>query len=246
MDLQSLEPLPYTQSYHPTLKDYDNIIAILKQKVSTEIALKIVAYSHDPWIKNRLGKWDDRGHMQFGGASLCLSSDPIPVVEGRKTTPRRIVIQAESTHLYIRKFRPDPFHQSHSWFEVSIIRPCAPNHTTYLVLVDGLNWCEPSAARDVLKRNLGWDFVEGEGGRITWHLFDTYTGKMGEWNTYKVDWEKGLPSEEGGEEFLGLLEPGCIVILWARSKKYRWHKVGGATIEIGYDGTYGRRTYPRQ
>ncbi|KAI1441591.1 hypothetical protein F5Y02DRAFT_421891 [Annulohypoxylon stygium] len=245
MDAERLEPLPYTQSYHPTLDDYDSIVAILEQKVPTELALKIVAYSHGPWLRNRLTEWDDKGHMQFGGASLCLSSDPIPIVEGRKTTPRRIIIQARTTHLYIWKPRPNPFYQSHSWFEVSIIRPCAPNHTKYLAPVDGLNWCDPSSARDVLKKTLGWDFVEGEDGRITWHLFDTYTTKMDEWNTYTIDWEKGVWSEgmeDDGEEFLELLEPGCIVILWARSKQYRWHKIGGATIEIEYDGRYGRRT----
>lgn len=73
-------------------------------------------------------------------------------------------------------------------------------------------------------RDKGWDFVEAEDGRITWRMCNIIMASS-MYRDYRVEWARGGQEEledertiGTGEGFLELLEPGFIVVLWARAE----------------------------
>ncbi|KAI1459604.1 hypothetical protein F4805DRAFT_472711 [Annulohypoxylon moriforme] len=251
-----VEPLPeYTQFFHPTLYHYDSVLPILNQIFPAELALKIVADSHAPCLAHR-------GILYDFTEDLVIDTNPIPVLEGRKAVPKRIIYQIEqkTPNLVEMSTGMSPKTQS----RVSIIRPygqndmmTGQNKATPNPLLWYPDW-EPEIRRDDLRKG-GWDFVEGAHGCTSWLVFD-FAPRDGR-HTYRIEWIKGVhktvmrcgrsfegmsKSDTGviyqrcmgsSEEFLELLEPGCIVLFWTRVNDYPLNfslnkQALGATVEI--------------
>lgn len=73
-------------------------------------------------------------------------------------------------------------------------------------------------------RERGWDFVQAADGRIAWKVCNNITASN-QYRDYRVEWRRGFQAEDvdemavgRGEGFLELLEPGFIVVLWARAQ----------------------------
>ncbi|RWA04784.1 hypothetical protein EKO27_g10324 [Xylaria grammica] len=133
------------------------------------------------------------------------------------------------------------YHNSHTWFEASILRPRSEASTAAVLsnTVMG-NFPTPREARDYL-RDHGWDMVD-RNGVVVWKVHNNITARS-VYNSYRVDWVAGVPTKVDdpqamgdGQGFLELLRPDDIVVLWARAEQQAWvNKVQEATIEIEYE-----------
>ncbi|GAW14479.1 hypothetical protein ANO14919_038820 [Xylariales sp. No.14919] len=133
------------------------------------------------------------------------------------------------------------YHNSHTWFEASILRPQSEASTAAVLSNTGMgNFPTPREARDHL-RDHGWDMVD-RNGVVVWKVHNNITARS-EYNNYRVDWVAGIPTKVGdpramgdGQGFLELLRPDDIVVLWARAEQQAWvNNVHEATIEIEYE-----------
>ncbi|XXH02625.1 hypothetical protein Hte_009004 [Hypoxylon texense] len=256
--------LPFSQTFHATATDVDEVRSVLENKnLPPEFALRIVSLTYHPWLAKRRvheGKYhvsrssnskptSDGSHI----TGLYLSSDPIPD-NGRRADPQRIIFQTRAAGQGRADAGGDgTFQNSHTWFEASILRPFSQEtggNSQSVALEDALpdpwqtavtmSLDDDSPRKDL--RRMGWDFVEAEDGRITWKVCHNITAS-GKYRNYRVEWKKGVQTAGvdetavgRGEGFLELLQPGFIVVLWARAQQWNSeNKVEAATIEIEYE-----------
>ncbi|KAG7087704.1 hypothetical protein E1B28_013651 [Marasmius oreades] len=148
------------------------------------------------------------------------------------------------------------YHNSHTWFEASILQRVVghgqSDHDLVLPLEhpngEPVTFRSVYAARDYLRQH-GWDFKFGDGDNLkyTWKVHHNVTA-MNEFREYNVRWVKGekmlvVPEGEGmgigigdGEGFVESLQPGNMVLLWARAEQFAWvHIVDEATIVTEYE-----------
>ncbi|KAJ3538404.1 hypothetical protein NM208_g5919 [Fusarium decemcellulare] len=242
--------LPYSQTSHPTLAAARETRQILAHALLPELARPI---AYKPWlVKRRDDEQEHRAGFSRQGtgdsysiAALYLSTERIPTGL-TMVAPQRIIFQTRAADQGWATFGGDgTFDNSHTWFEASILRPLdsrAPNEAD-ASLEDILQdtWWDVSRARNELMAH-GWDFVEGPDERIAWRVCNNLTAS-GDYQNYKVEWTRGVETNVEneravgrGEGFLELLQPGCIVVLWARAEQLNWvNHVAAATIEIEYD-----------
>ncbi|OTA67908.1 hypothetical protein K449DRAFT_430014 [Hypoxylon sp. EC38] len=254
MDSETLDILPFRCAFHPTLENAEEVRSILENRVPREIAIEIVSLGYSPWLAKRRVH-EERYHTElprpeagYSVAGLYLSSERIPVLE-YKVIPRRIIFQTMAADQGWADFEGDgTFDNSHTWFEASILHPINPSTQTNSplpaledVLVN--TWWDVESARSDLNEQ-GWDFVQREDRQLTWRTCNNITAQR-EYQDYWVEWIRRVETEvederaKGkGEGFLELLEPGFIVVLWARAEQRAWkNRVKAATIEIEYELT---------
>lgn len=199
--------------------------------------MRAVSFGYNPCLQKRRDDEEeytteyDETEGGYGIAALYLSSQRIPTGL-RITTPRRIVFQTRAADQGFASFGGEgTFGNSHTWFEASILKPWAGSgghtieaDTALEEVFDGDNtWWDVSHARGDLRSN-GWDFVEGENGRLTWKVCNNLTA-CATFRNYRVEWTRGVATEVEderavgrGEGFLKLLKPGYKVVLWARAE----------------------------
>ncbi|KAL1635006.1 hypothetical protein SLS58_010457 [Diplodia intermedia] len=251
-------PLPPSRPYNPTLTDIHHARLILQHiplhsgaTLPPELALSIVSLGYRPRLaKTKAQRATYRANSfwrpgpRASVAGLYLSTAPIPHPDAGlgivKVVPRRVVFRTWAADQGWADFGGDgTFGNSHAWFEASVLRPVGRGDADAAVenVAPGL-WEEPGRAREALV-GWGWDFVEGEGGRVVWKVCNNITAKA-EYSEYTVEWERGVAADAQDNEavgvgrgFLELLEPGFIVVLWARAEQQCWeNSVEKATIEI--------------
>ncbi|RSL76625.1 hypothetical protein CEP51_009797 [Fusarium floridanum] len=252
MAQEAPNPLPFSESTHTTLAAATQTRQLLADQLLPELARPITSFSYNPWITKRRDDMQEYeaeamvwGDLQdYSTAALYLHTEPMPT--GLKMfTAKRIIFQTRAADQGWATFGGEgTFENSHTWFDASILRPldtCNNGENSAL----GANlrctlWDTPRARDEI--REHGWEFVEGEDGQIKWRVCNNLTA-ISEYRNYKVEWEKGVVSEDldemavgTGEGFLELLGPGCIVVLWARAEQAHWvNKVEAVTVEIEYD-----------
>ncbi|KAI1779215.1 hypothetical protein F4818DRAFT_403668 [Hypoxylon cercidicola] len=260
MDHQTQNVLPFSQDIHPTptVADTYKILHILKRKnLPTELALQIISLGYSPWVAKRR-VYQNTYHVPGGLmpsdesniTGLYLSTGRTPG-NGIRVVPHRIIFQTNAADQgWADAGGHGTYENSHTWFEASILRPFPigiEENRQYVALEDILpnQWLD-AVTRDAnpLRNDLnnkGWDLVEAEDGRVTWRVCNNLTASK-PYRDYKVEWRRGVQTEvederaEGtGDGFLELLEPGFIVVLWARAQQWNWrNRVQAATIEIEY------------
>ncbi|KAL1622349.1 hypothetical protein SLS54_004912 [Diplodia seriata] len=249
---------PPSRPYNPSLTDIHHARLILQHiplhsgaTLPPELALSICSLA----LRPRLAKtktqaltyransfWRPGPYASVAG--LYLSTAPIPRPDADlgivKVVPRRVVFRTWAADQGWADFGGEgTYVNSHTWFEASVLRPVGRGEADAAVenVAPGL-WEEPGRAREALVE-WGWDFVEGEGGRVVWKVCNNITAKA-EYSEYTVEWERGVAADAQdteavgmGRGFLELLEPGFIVVLWARAEQQCWENhVEKATIEI--------------
>ncbi|KAF5668245.1 ubiquitin ligase [Fusarium denticulatum] len=258
MSQESIDLLPFSQPFHPTLAASRETREDLARLLLPELARPIISLVYNPWLATRRDdRQDYRAQALDHGfddehsiAAWYLSTEPIPepTTEGLSmVTPQRIVFQTRAADQGWATFGGDgTFENSHTWFEASILRSvgqgCQQNESN--APKDALrdrSWWDIADAREDLRAQ-GWEFVEGENGRLSWRVCNNLTASS-EFRNYTVEWRRNIVAAAederaigNGEGFLQLLGPGCIVVLWARAEQRFWvNKVEGATIEIEYE-----------
>ncbi|KAK2612299.1 hypothetical protein QQS21_001725 [Conoideocrella luteorostrata] len=237
--------LPYHVPFHPTVQESRIVRHILEKCVPTEIALLIMHLGYSPWLARRRAEAKEYQSLapEPNIAGIYLSTTtPIP----RGFRSNRIIFQTRAADQGWATFGGEgTFNNSHTWFDASILRPLAPRaqENEHMVLEHAManEWNDIASARDALHER-GWTFVVSQDGSITWRVCNNVTAEENHRN-YRVEWARGVPTQvenelaEGkGEGFLELLQPGCIVVLWARAEEHLWcNKVSAATIEIELD-----------
>ncbi|KAI2465964.1 hypothetical protein F4781DRAFT_372075 [Annulohypoxylon bovei var. microspora] len=248
MDTQTMDALPYSQPFYPTIRNVARVGSFLRTwfRIPPELSARIFSYAYNPWLLKRRNERIKYPVMSppigngFSIAGLYLSSEPIP---DRPALPKRVIFQARAADQgWATWCGEGTLNNSHTWFEASILRllgTAANGAALEDVLQDP--WYDPQSARTALRAQ-GWDFVEKEDGGVTWKLFNNITASS-EYRTYTAEWTRGVQTEEtdervmgSGEGFIELLEPNHIVVLWARAEQGMWcNDVGAATIEIEYE-----------
>ncbi|XXH00883.1 hypothetical protein Hte_007234 [Hypoxylon texense] len=243
--------LPFSQGARPV--ESEEQLSKLETGLRLEAAQNFMWLERTPWlVKRRDSPLEYSTRREHGTAyepsiaGLYLSSNMIPRnIPG--ITIQRIIFQTRAADQGWATFGGDgTFENSHTWFEASILRPLPPdtenteeNSRNVVGLEDILRdtWRDVGSSKEDLA-NQGWEFVQGEGGRISWKVCNNITARI-EYRNYLVEWKKGSPTginEEGkgnGDGFLELVEPGCIVVLWARAEEALWcNRVRAATVEI--------------
>ncbi|EEU35566.1 uncharacterized protein NECHADRAFT_86792 [Fusarium vanettenii 77-13-4] len=251
MSEEAPNPLPFSETTHTTLAAAIEARQLLADQLLPELARPITSLSYNPWIAKRRDdkqeyETDSEGGFihEYSVGAIYLFTEPIPT--GLKmVTPKRIIFQTRAADQGWATFGGEgTFENSHTWFEASILRPIDTAHDGAHVLPESIlqqTWWGPAGARSHLNK-LGWDFVEVEDGELTWTVCCNITASS-EYRNYRVEWELDVEPEIDDEDavgdgygFLELLEPGCIVALWARAEQAHWvNKVAAATIEIEYD-----------
>lgn len=246
--------LPYSESCHTTLAAAVETRDVLAERFLPELARPIMSHGCNPWLANRRDeerqyrtKPTGRGTFNdYSIAGLYLTTEIIPT-QMRNIIPQRIIFQTQAADQgWADNGGHGTFVNSHTWFEASILRPWSADgeDNGNKELPEGGQpdkWWDVTRAREDM-RSRGWDFVEGEGGRLTWRVCNNLTACR-RFRNYKVEWRRGVVTEVGdekavgkGEGFLELLTPGCVVALWARAEELNWvNKVAAATIEIEYE-----------
>ncbi|KAI1466651.1 uncharacterized protein F4812DRAFT_60811 [Daldinia caldariorum] len=141
--------LPFAQPLHPTLRDAEEVRAILERKVPPELAVQIVSLGYSPWVAKRRAdecifypdySSPDENHCV---AVLHLASERVPDDDGddgnddngrRRVVPRRVIFQTSAAYggwvsdrsSYFAK-EEDAFRNSHARFDASILRPLSPS-----------------------------------------------------------------------------------------------------------------------
>ncbi|KAF5632702.1 hypothetical protein F52700_6238 [Fusarium sp. NRRL 52700] len=258
MSQESMDLLPFSQSSHPTLAAANEARQVLAGLLLPELARPITSLVYNPWlVARRDGRHDYRAQAlnhgfddEYSIAAWFLSTGPIPkpTTEGLSTiTPQRIVFQTRVADQGWADFGGDgTFENSHTWFEASILRPVGPScqqneSNVHEEALSDISWWDIADAREDLRAQ-GWEFVEGENGRLSWKVCNNLTASS-DFRNYKVEWRRDIVAAVDderaigtGEGFLQLLGPGCIVVLWARAEQRAWvNKVEAATIEIEYE-----------
>ncbi|KAI1396217.1 hypothetical protein F4819DRAFT_475940 [Hypoxylon fuscum] len=251
MEPQTPSVLQFSDTFHPSITDAESVIDLLRRKVPFELVIQIFSLGYNPWVaKRRVHEREYRANYNTGDdynsgdgysvAGLYLSTERIPN-DARRVLPQRVIFQTRAADQGWATFGGEgTFENSHTWFETRILRPFPGNQDVTLDVSLLPTWWDVAAARGALRES-GWDFVEGEGGHITWRVCNNITA-CSEYRDYKVEWRRGIQTEVEderavgrGEGFVELLKPGFVVVLWARAEQGAWrNKVGAATIEIEY------------
>ncbi|EMD93607.1 hypothetical protein COCC4DRAFT_21694 [Bipolaris maydis ATCC 48331] len=243
--------LPYTSNFHATVTAAWQVRHMLQQILPNELANPIASSGYSPWwVKRRVDERtyhaSDFSHPSVAG--LYLSTDPIPYPPSEfvKMRPRRIVFQTRAADQgWVSWGGEGTFNNSHTWFEASILRPLTDRVASsgnFTALEDDEKLSEPfrnaESAREMLNEK-GWDFVYSDNGEFTWRVCNNITAQR-EFQDYRNEWRRSVdtvvqdPRALGeGKGFLDLLEPGHLVVLWARAEYGGWvHYVEAATVEI--------------
>ncbi|KAI0833059.1 hypothetical protein F5Y06DRAFT_280711, partial [Hypoxylon sp. FL0890] len=243
--------LPFSQAFHPTPEDVETAIFLLKHRVPPELALLIVSFGYNPWLvecRDTEQNYQAAYSRPGAGASVAgiyLSSQRIPFL-GHRVIPQRIIFQTRAgdqgwTGTWERS---GTFTYSNTWFEASILRPIHPDTANALTSTfedaPENNWWDVASSREYFNQR-GWDFVQRKDGQITWRVCTNILAQK-KYRNYRVEWRRGVRTEAedelgkgNGEGFLELLEPGSVIILWARAQRgERENRVSAATIEIQY------------
>lgn len=123
--------LPFSQAFHATVEDADEVRSILERKLPPELALQIASLAgYNPWLAARR-VLEREYHVsdlenpadEYRITGLYLSTRPIPE-NGRRIVPQRIVFQTRAADQgWADAGGYFDFHNSHTWFEASILRP---------------------------------------------------------------------------------------------------------------------------
>ncbi|KAL0065071.1 hypothetical protein AAF712_007907 [Marasmius tenuissimus] len=139
------------------------------------------------------------------------------------------------------------YSNSHTWFEVSILKPIRAHASTTPFeesSLTKLSFLDPERAQTFF-RGKGWDF-KNTGRQVTWRVHNNITANQS-FLGYEVKWIRGEKTRRryevgrgmglgDGKGFVELLEPGDRIVLWARAEEDLWENiVEEATIEIGYE-----------
>ncbi|KUI60496.1 hypothetical protein VP1G_07687 [Cytospora mali] len=249
-----VEELQFTRrGYNPTAQDVLVVQLILEglrlhalPHLPTELALHILSLAaYEPRVVHRrTAAWEFCANDFMGPgltasvAALYLTTPSLPRSCHHATW---ITMQMRSADQGWADFGGNgTYHNSHTWFEVSILRPVSaePQERVESTLVETFR--NPEDAEQALHEQ-GWQMVESN-GRVTWLVHHNITARR-EWRNYRVDWEaneliemRDPPAMGDGEGFLDALRPGDKIALWARAEQIQWvNRVAEAVIEIGYD-----------
>lgn len=233
MDQETPNLLPFSQTTRITLAAAAETRQLLAKRLLPELAGPIASFSYNPWIATRRDDGQEYGarssewsNDDYSVAALYLFTEPLPK-ELKIVNARRIIFQTRAADQGWATFGGEgTFENSHTWFEASILRPRGADNDgadASFEAILGSTWWDVRRSRDEL-RNHGWDFVEGEDGRLTWRVCNNLTASR-RFRNYRVEWEEGVVTNVEdemamgrGEGFLELLGPGCIVVLWARAE----------------------------
>ncbi|KAM4055923.1 hypothetical protein HRG_002849 [Hirsutella rhossiliensis] len=255
IDPRSPSVLPYSCTFYPTLNGALSARRLLEHRLPPELAVAVVFLGYSPWLLKR--RVEERRYNandfwmpgpRASVAGLYLSTERIPTDIG-PVIPQRIIFQTRAADQGWATFGGNgTFDNNHTWFEASILQPSCRGGVgddPRSVALEDDNvlsnpWENAESARQAL-RDKGWDFVETEDGQITWRVCSNITARS-DYRNYRVEWQRGVKTEVDderavgkGEGFLELLEPGCIVVLWARAEQQLWvNHVAAASIEIEY------------
>ncbi|PHH72041.1 hypothetical protein CDD80_4818 [Ophiocordyceps camponoti-rufipedis] len=254
---EATDLLPYTRPLKPTEQDAFNALLLLQARLPPELALIIVNRAYSSWVvarreERRVYHADDFGQYDLRNNSIAgfyLATRQIPMEPG-SFCARSIVFQTRAADQGWATWGGEgTFHNSHTWFEASILRPLRGtqrarqgNHEGELGHDESLprTWQYPDLAREAFN-DRGWDFVYKENGKVTWRVANNLTACSDD-RDYRVEWRRGVETvreskkaQGGGKGFLERLQAGDMVVLWARAETPAWqNRVAAATVEIEY------------
>ncbi|KAI1365651.1 hypothetical protein F5Y08DRAFT_169447 [Xylaria arbuscula] len=260
-------PLELTLTdFNTTVEDVLAARRLLASIFPMEIALLILSFaSYRPrrssikHVKKRYGAnefWRPGPIAHVAGMYLTLqlpSASEIPETVAR---PKSITFQMDAADQgWADNGGDGTYHNSHTWFEASILRRPAPADAEAILNIASLavdgplvedwsdmqNFPSPLDARHHL-RGHGWEMLESGDGSIAWRVHNNVTACR-EYRRYCVRWEARVPTAVAdpramgdGKGFLELLRPDDVVVLWARAEQQAWvNKVRAAAIEIEYE-----------
>ncbi|KAF4592484.1 ubiquitin-protein ligase [Ophiocordyceps camponoti-floridani] len=246
---EATDLLPYTRPPRPTAQDAFDARLLLQSRLPPELAIIIVNRAYPSWIVARrvergVYHADDFNHLSIAG--FYLNTRQIPMEPG-SFCARSIVFQTRAADQGWATWGGEgTFHNSHTWFEASILRPLRgtqrARHEGELEHEElpKRTWQYPHLAREAFN-DRGWDFVYKENGKVTWRVSNNLTARSHD-RDYRVEWRRGVDTvreskeaQGGGKGFLERLRPGDMVVLWARAEQRAWqNRVAAATIEIEY------------
>ncbi|KAF9263062.1 kinase-like protein [Marasmius fiardii PR-910] len=131
------------------------------------------------------------------------------------------------------------YHDSHTWFEASILQRVGRSDLHLpLVHANGkpVTFGRVFEARPFFLQH-GWDFKFADGDKYAWRVHNNITA-LKSFRQYSVRWVKGAKTaaEEGeglgsgivdGKDFVEILRPGNMVVLWARAQVYFLARISG-------------------
>ncbi|KAI1190670.1 hypothetical protein F5B17DRAFT_427335 [Nemania serpens] len=201
--------------FNPTVDDVQNVRLILitlrvrNQTVPMEIALMILSFaSYHPRQSNiKKSKaiyradefWRPGPEASIAGLYLTVATLPLSDDVARAQS---ITFQMKAADQgWADNGGEGTYHNSHTWFEASILRPESEASTA-------------AALEDI---NMG-NFLENN-GTVVWRVHNNITARR-VYRRYRVDWVKGIPTQVDdsramgdGQGFLELLRGGDLVAL---------------------------------
>ncbi|KAI0904758.1 hypothetical protein F4823DRAFT_613824 [Ustulina deusta] len=249
-------PLPLTRpGFNPTVDDVIDVRRMLTElgignhTVPMEIALMILSLASYHPCQSSIKQveviykaddfWRPGPEASIAGLYMTVATLSVPATTARA---KSITFQMKGADQgWADNGGEGTYHNSHTWYEASILRPRSDVSTAAaLANTDLGNFRTPGAARDHL-RNHGWDMVENN-GTVVWRVHNNITA-CSQYVHYRVDWVAGIPTEiddpraiGDGQGFLWLLRPDDVVALWARAEQQAWiNMIQEATIEIEYE-----------
>ena len=241
------DPVPGT-AYTPTLDDVFEVQGLLARFAPPELILHILdladyrprvcASRHDA-VSYRVNDFSWRPGLVAFVAGLYLRTPALPAPRsGAPIRATRITFQLRASDQGWADFGGHgTYHNSHTWFEASILRR-KPGHgdddesdeaalNSDEVLRNPFNTIERAEER---LAELGWHLVrrddDGGGGdgtvRASWFVHTNITAHA-LYHNYRVSWVRGVVDEVprnplvmgDGRGFLDALRPGDRVVLWA-------------------------------
>ncbi|KAJ8089244.1 hypothetical protein PM082_014492 [Marasmius tenuissimus] len=192
-------------------------------------------------------------------AGLYVMSPPIPLPDvgsGEKFRIKSVTFRMRASDQGWASFGGDgTYHNSHTWFEASILWPTVHSEADSSLLQDlwsdgrQSTYTKALGARHMLLDN-GLQFRSAGDNKVVWKVHNNITARS-EPREYRVEWAAGekvdlTEEREGmevgigdGEGFIECLQPGDRIALWARAEQAAWlHRVAEASIAIEYDVWY--------
>ncbi|KAF2140345.1 uncharacterized protein K452DRAFT_289088 [Aplosporella prunicola CBS 121167] len=245
------EPAPYT----PTADAVHVVRTLFVQGLGLPVELAdliIEAAGYYPTVFNARSesatdgmdvstRWSRRSTVAF----LYLISDPIPRArEGELVKIKSVKFHTTSRDQgWASQGSYGTYNGSSSWFETSIFRP-VPGAPDELDLDQNRHRCmqsffhEPEDAAPHLQ-TAGWNFVEHDGKHLWKVQYNIVAGQY--FVEHDVEWRPNeepaeeVPGKGDGKGFIGALEPGDRVGLWARALYPGWsNRIRDARMEIAY------------
>ncbi|RYP07848.1 hypothetical protein DL765_009001 [Monosporascus sp. GIB2] len=189
---------------------------------------------------------NDMGHgKDIAALYLTSPSLPVPTPGGNQTIRvQSVTFQMRGADQgWVSLGGEGTYHNSHTWYAASILRPIAGVATTTTAHEQPLEALvlerkpRVSSFQKVLRKH-GWELVKYK-DRLSWRVHNNITAREA-YTYYRASWAAGTPIKVSnpramgdGAGFVETLKGGDRIALWARANSGGWiNKISEATIDL--------------